>query len=176
MKPYKLEKQKHFIIENYYGPKLISKPPIEKNFIAATRPLKWKNLDLVRRVFVDSDITGAGAVLDTTPVPHEAFLDKVASSYAVIIASLGDISPNTILDAIRLDKPFILTRENGLTPRIKDIGIFVDPENPADIGEKVKWLLDPENYEAKRKQLVRFTFTHTWEEMAKEYMEIWKNL
>jgi glycosyltransferase involved in cell wall biosynthesis len=174
MKPYGLERQKHFIVENYYGPKLRSEEPQEKNFIAATRPLKWKNLALVREAFVAA--ASAGAVLDTVPVPHEEFLQKLAASYAVIIASLGDISPNTILDAIRLDKPFILTRENGLTPRIGDIAVYVDPQNPKEVGEKVRWLLDPENYEAKRLQIARFTFTHTWPEIAKEYMDIWNSL
>jgi glycosyltransferase involved in cell wall biosynthesis len=176
LKPYGLEKQRHFIVENYYGPKLVSKAPTEKNFIAGTRRLKWKNLPAVQQAFVSDAVRTAGATLDTSTVPHEKFLEKLASSYAVIIASLGDISPNTILDAIRFDKPFILTRENGLLPRIKDLGVIVDPRDPNDIEAKVRWLLDPENYEAKRGQLTRFTFTHTWEEMAKEYMDIWNSL
>lgn len=176
MKPYGLERQKHFIIENYYGPKLPSEEPKEKNFIAATRPLKWKNLSRVRGVFVDTDVARLGAALDTVPEPHDAFLKKIASGYAIIVVSLGDVSPNTILDALRYDKPFILTKETGLYPRLKDIGLFVDPENPDDIKEKVVWLLDPANYEAKRRQLARFTFTHTWEEMAREYIDIWKSL
>lgn len=176
MKPYGLERQKHFVVENYYGPKLPSKVPTEKNFIAGTRKLKWKNIPAVQEAFVNDALRSAGATLDVETVPHEAFLKKLASSYAVIIASLGDISPNTILDAIRLDKPFILTRENGLMPRIGDIGVYIDPENPKEIEDKVRWLLDPENYDAKRRQIARFTFTHTWEEMAREYMDIWNSL
>jgi glycosyltransferase involved in cell wall biosynthesis len=176
LKPYGLERQRHFIVENYYGPKLPSRVPTEKNFIAGTRKLKWKNILAVQEAFVSDALRAAGATLDTSTVPHEKFMEKLASSYAVVIASLGDVSPNTILDAIRLDKPFILTRENGLQPRIKDLGVLVDPKDPQDIEAKVKWLLDPENYEAKRGQLTRFTFTHTWEEMAKEYMDIWNSL
>ena len=176
IEPYGLRRQNHFIVENYYGPKLSSKKPAGKNFIAATRKLKWKNVEMLEKVFAEKEFSKSGATLDAATAPHGAFLEKLASSYAVIIASLGDVSPNTILDAIRLDKPFILTRENGLYPRIKDVGIFVDPEDPRDIRDKVKWLLDPDNYESKRKQLVRFTFTHSWEDIAQEYLEIWKNL
>lgn len=174
MKPYDLAKQKHFIIENYYGSKLPSKEPKEKSFLAMTRSLKWKNLGRVRSVFGNSDIMGAS--LDTVPVPHDTFLEKLASSYAVILASLGDISPNMILDALRYDKPFILTKETGLYGRLKHIALFVDPENEQDIKDKVNWLLDPINYEAKRRQLASFTFTHTWEEMAAEYVEVWKRI
>ena len=52
------------------------------------------------------------------------------------VGFLGDISPNLILDAVRHNKPFILTQENGLTDRLGDIGLYVDPENVDDIKEK----------------------------------------
>lgn len=171
MGPYGLQNQKHFIVENYYGPKLSSSQPEKKNFVAATRKLKWKNLERLQRVFAQIP-----AQLDMTTVPHEKFLDKLREAYAVIIASLGDISPNTILDAIRLNKPFILTQENGLTPRIKEIGLFVDPEDENDIKEKTLWLLEPQNYKAQVAKIAGFSFTHTWEEMAKEYLNVWQKI
>jgi glycosyltransferase involved in cell wall biosynthesis len=171
MEPYGLQGQKHFIVENYYGEKLPSIQPENKKFAAATRKLKWKNLEKLQEVFAQIP-----ALLDTETVPHEEFLDKISRSYAIIIASLGDISPNTILDAIRLNKPFILTRENGLTPRIKEIGLFVDPEDESDIKEKVLWLLEPQNYERQAAKIADFNFTHSWEEMAGEYLDIYNKL
>ncbi len=171
MEPYRLHKQKHFIVENYYGPKLPSAETKNKNFIAATRKLKWKNLEMLEKVFTQIHVP-----LDMETVSHDKFLDKLSRSYAVIIASLGDISPNTILDAIRLNKPFILTRENGLMPRIKDVGVFVDPQNPKDIEEKVLWLLKPENYEAQRRKIGEFAFIHVWEDIAKEYLAVYDSI
>ena len=67
----------------------------------------------------------------------EKFMERISRCYAVILASLGDISPNMILDAIRHNKPFILTKETGLYDRLKNIAIFVDPENTDDIKEKI---------------------------------------
>jgi glycosyltransferase involved in cell wall biosynthesis len=174
--PYGLVNQKNFIIENYYGPKLQSEEPRGKNFIAMTRKLKWKNTALLQEVFNDKDIKETGATLDTDTMPHGEFLSKLSISYATIIASLGDISPNTILDAIRLNKPFILTRENGLTPRIKDIGLFVDPKEPSDVKEKVLWLANPENYARQKAKIEAFTFVHSWEEMAEEYLAVYNRL
>ncbi len=176
MEPYKLTQQRHFIVENYYGPKVASQELVKKKFIAATRKLKWKNIDLVQKVFAQGEVVKSGAVLDTGVVPHDEFLDRLSSSYAVIVASLGDISPNTILDAIRSNKPFILTQENGLYNRIKDIGIFVDPKDPEDIKNKVLWLANPENYKEQKQKIERFTFTHTWEEIAGEIIGIWKKI
>ncbi|MDO8424090.1 MAG: hypothetical protein Q7S54_00580, partial [bacterium] len=174
MEPYGLVSKKHFIVENYYGPKLPSYEPEKINFVASTRKARWKNIPTLKKVFREKEIIDSGATLDTGIVPHDEFLDKLNYSYAVIIASLGDISPNTILDAIRYDKPFILTRENGLFNRVKDIGTFVDPQDQKDIKEKVLWLLKPENYMSQKKKIEDFTFTHTWEEIAQEYIDIWR--
>lgn len=176
MKPYGLQNQKHFIVENYYGPKITLQTPAKKNFVATTRRLKWKNIPMLEKVFESPELKSTGAYLDLETLSHEGFLDKLASSYAVIITSLGDISPNTILDAIRCGKPFILTRENGLHNRIKDIAIFVDPQDPKDIAEKVIWLSDLTNYKGQKERVRSFTFTHTWENIAGEYMAIYDSI
>jgi glycosyltransferase involved in cell wall biosynthesis len=81
-----------------------------------------------------------------------------------------------ILDAIRLNKPFIVTKETGIAERIKDIAIFVDPENPDDIQEKILWLLDAQNHAEQKKKIESFTFTHTWEDMAREYVDLFNSL
>ena len=176
MEPYTLQNQKNFIVENYYGPRLPSYEPTKKNFIAFSRKLKWKHISMLRKVFGRGDISELGCVLDTTSAEHSQFLEILEHSYAVIIASLGDISPNTILDAIRCQKPFILTKETGLYPRIKDIGIFADPKDENDIAEKVLWLCDPKNYDAQKKKVESFSFIHTWEDIAKEYLDVYKKI
>lgn len=176
IKPYGLEKQKHFVIENYYGERIAPKVPAEKNFIASARALKWKNFTVLKDVFNRQDVRNAGGVVDTKPVSHADFLEKISRSYAVILVSLGDISPNTILDAIRCQKPFILTKENGLTPRIKDVALFVDPKNLNDIKEKVLWLCDEKNYAEQKKKVEAFSFVHSWEDVAKEYLAVYKNI
>jgi len=176
MDPYDLKDQRHFIVENYYGPKILSKNSKVKNFVASTRKTKWKNRETLQKVFAQGEVVKSGVILDTDVIPHDEFLDRLSASYAVIVASLGDISPNTILDAIRSNKPFVLTRENGLYNRIKDIGLFVDPQDPEDIKNKVLWLAKRENYEGQRQKIEGFTFTHTWEEIADEIINIWKTI
>ncbi|MEK7135490.1 MAG: hypothetical protein AAB780_02180 [Patescibacteria group bacterium] len=176
MAPYELAGGRHFVVENYYGPRIPAIAPKAKNFVASTRQLKWKNLSMSKTVFDREDVKAVGAVLDMEALPHAEFLKKIGESYAVIIASLGDISPNTILDAIRCGKPFILTCENGLSDRIRDIALFVDPEDPEDIAKKVLWLSVPENYELQRRKVEDFTFTHTWEEIAAEYLAVYSKV
>lgn len=176
MEPYRLSKQNHFIVENYYGSHIVSGNPESKSFVAVTRKLKWKNLNVLQKVFSRSDIIFSGAVLDTKPTDHEGFLDKICRSYAVILVSLGDISPNMILDSIRCGKPFIVTKETGLYERIQEVALFVDPKNKDDIASKILWLLNPENYQNQKKKVEDFNFVHNWEDIANEFMEVYKKL
>jgi len=176
LKPYGLASRTNFIVENYYGPKIGSSAPERKNFIAGTRPLKWKNSARLKRVFDRPEVKGESLEYDDTTIPHEKFLEKIQRSYAVVIATLGDISPNTILDAIRADKPFILTQETGFYDKLRDIALFVDPESEDDIASKLIFLSDHVNYDAQKRKIEAFTFTHSWEEMSGKYLAIYNQL
>lgn len=170
--PYRLRSEHCAVVENYYGPKEESVAPLEKNFLAGTRPLLWKNSGRLAEAFRRAKIECGSLIYDQTTVPFGRFMAKLAGCYAVVLVSLGDISPNMILDAIRYNKPFILTRETGLYDRLKDVGIFVDPENIEEITEKLIWLADGNNYLEAKKKVERFTFMHTWEQIANEFLKI----
>ena len=173
---YGIDSKKTHIVENYYGKKEESFNPVRKNFIAGARPLKWKNLDRVREVFASEDVKRAGVVFEENGEKFEKFMDRISHCYAVILVSLGDISPNMILDAIRYNKPFILTKETGLYERLKDIAIFVDPESKDDIKEKILFLADDKNYRESVVKISAFTFTHSWQEICDELVKIYKNI
>ncbi len=159
-------------VENFYGEKLSPALSQTKNFIAGTRKLKWKNLDVLKEVFEKIP----EAELDLNNYPHEEFMKKISECYASILVSIGDISPNMILESIRYNQPFILTEENGLMDRIGDIAITVNPKDPADIAEKVRWLLKKENYDAQVEKIKNFNHTHTWTQLAEEVINLYKKL
>ena len=167
---YGFDEAKTTIVENYYGTKELSFPPPEKNFITGARSLKLKNFERLAEVFKRAGAKNSLLVYDDTTKPFEKFMDKVAHCYAVILVSVGDISPNLILDAIRHNKPFILTKETGFYDRLKDIGLFVDPENIDDITDKILYLADEKNYKKQVDKIKIFNFTHTWQEIASEFL------
>lgn len=174
--PYNLEEIKTAFVENYYGHKEEFFEPTQKDFIGGTRQLLWKNIELVQEVFKSSEIRSTKATYNRETYAYNDFMSKIAHGYAVLLASLGDISPNLILDAIRHNKPFILTEENGLMERIREIAVTVNPKDSKDIQDKVLWLSLKENYESQIKKIKNFKFTHTWEEIACEIIEICKSL
>lgn len=173
---YGLEHTHHAVVENYYGTRVPSSPQIDKVFVASARRSPWKNLAVLQKIFNDEPLMSLGFSLDTDHVNHDEFLTKISHSYAVIVASISDISPNTILDAIKCHKPFIVTKETGLYDRIKDIAVFVDPLNKEDIQEKILWLCNEDNYRAQKKKIEEFTFTHEWEDIGNEYLEVYMAL
>lgn len=172
IKAYNLPDSDIFIVENYYGQKKKSGHHSHKNFIGGTRKLKWKNLELLKESFEGI----SEAKLDLENYLPEEFEKKIGECYAVILVSLGDISPNMILEAIQYEKPFIITRENGLMNRIGNIALTVDPESKEDIRNKILWLLDEDNYKNQAEKIRGFNFTHSWSKIANEIIGIFNQI
>ncbi len=176
-KAYGLKPAKDYIVENYCGPRLEAMEPENRSFVAGTRSLKWKNIELLKTAFEKADkqvqSKGLPAIdLDGGKAVYDSFVEKIRRSYAVVLVSIGDISPNMILDAIRVGVPFIVTKETGIADRIRDCAIFADPQNENDIVSKIVWLSDPANRAAQAEKVRRFAFTHTWEQIADEILKV----
>lgn len=147
-----------------------------KVFIGGTRQLKWKNLARLQRAFAMAQNSQPDLILNLDLARHSQFLEKIRQSYAVILVSLGDISPNFVLDALRLGKPVILTRETGLRERLGESVLWVDPENETEITEKILWLAQSENYQQALARVSHFNFKHSWSEIAREFMSLAQKL
>ncbi|MEK7642536.1 MAG: glycosyltransferase family 4 protein [Patescibacteria group bacterium] len=173
---YQTDKNKASIVENFYGGKEADLEPISKEFIGSTRKLIWKNLDMLETVFEEVKKVTSETSLFLNNLSFIDLIARLKNSYAVILVSLGDISPNMILDAIRFNRPFICTKEVGIYDRIKDAGIFVDPLNKKEIEEAVSCLLTQEGYKEAKERVKSFNFVHTWDQIAKEFLSIYFNL
>lgn len=179
-KPYELRSDKIFVIENFYGEKadcFAFSPVPPKNFLWAGRILKLKNLELLKKAFDEAKKINGDIKLEIiTNMSHKALLEKIKTCYAVIVPSLSEVSSNLILDALRCDKPFILTRETGLYEKLKDIGVFIDPLNEGDIKEKILFLANEVNYNKYREKIENFNFLHSWRQIVQEFLAIYQRL
>lgn len=173
---YQLPLDRTKVIENYSGRKLPSVAATNYVFMAAGRKAKLKNLIQVEAVFNELAAEGNEVKLESKPQDHEQFMAKLASCYAVIIASVSDISPNVALEALRFNKPVILTQETGLRERLGGAVLWIAPANYGEIKEKVQWLLDKNNYAVATQRAAGFTFTHSWREIADEFIKLFSTL
>ncbi len=176
-KAYSLDANKSRIVENYCGEKLEPTEPEGRVFMAGTRQLKWKNHELLKEAFEEAraELKKRGLPdieLDTSKAVYDNFIERMRRAYAVILVSIGDISPNMIFDAVRTGTPFILTRENGIMHRVKDAAVLVDPKDKRDIVEKILWIADPANRKLQAEKVRRLSFLHTWQEIADEIVKI----
>lgn len=176
VKAYVFDISKTSIIENYYGPKKSDEKFRSKIFVASARNLTWKNFDVLEKIFKKIQKENNEVSLFTQNLPYQEFIDKMKGAYAVILVSLGDISPNMILDAIKLNRPFICTKEVGIYERIKEAGTFVDPLNEKEIEEAVLNLLAEEGYKKAKEKVKNFNFVHTWDQIAEEFVEVYKKI
>ena len=176
---YRLNTDKNYIVENYCGERREFVKPDNRSFVAGTRTLKWKNVEFLKQAFSEASSLVKNKNLpsidlDCGKAVYDSFVEKLHHSYAVILVSLGDISPNMILDAIQVGTPFILTKENGISDRVKDCAIFVDPLDKEDIKNKIVWLSDPQNWAIQAEKVRKFTWTHTWNQIGQEIIKIWE--
>lgn len=169
---YGLDENNTTIIENYCGPKKGDADFESKTFISSTRKLIWKNIDVLKKSFLSAKEQYPEIELFEDNLPYSKFIEKLSKSYAVILVSLGDISPNMIFDAIRYNRPFICTREVGTYDRIKDAGIFVDPLNEAEIRAAILELSTKDGYEKAKEKVLNFNFVHTWLEIAESFLAL----
>src|SRR3989344_1393145 len=174
--PYELNLAKTSIIENYYGIKDLVLLQSTKNFLWAGRYLKLKNLEKLKLAFAVVKESHPNLSLDIGQWSPEKLITKIKTSYAVIIPSLSEISPNLILLALQYRKPFILTMETGLYDQLQEVAVFVDPINIGDMASKIIWLANEQNYLIQQKKVAGFLFTHSWSEIASEFSELFHHL
>ena len=138
-----------------------------KTFLTGGRQTKVKNWRLLKQIFADLHLD-----LEILSLPHEQFLEKLKASYAIILISISELSPNLVLDALQFGKPVILTQETGLRERLGDAVLWVDPENEREIMDKIIWLTDENNYKVACGRARNFQFKHSWSDIADEFLNL----
>lgn len=167
--PYQLKCARVAYIENAYPKRLKGEKSSEYRIISAGRSIFLKNMAILERT---KKRLPENVVIDTERVSHSALMEKIRRAYAVVVPSLSEVSPNLILEAIQYGKPFITTKDNGLMDRISDIGIFVDPRDEAALEREIIRLLDVEVYSDYVQRVESFTYTRTYDDIAKDFLSL----
>ena len=176
---------------------------LKYQFLYAGRLIKLKNLDNLIEVFVriiksanipvTLKIIGEGPERDNLEIkiknlgleekiiikdslPHSELLKEIQKSYLCVLPSLTEISPNFALECIKLRKPLLLTKETGIYNRFKNHLIFIDPQRPEDVEEKILYLLDEENYRNYVRVVEEIDISWSWQNVIEEHLTIFKNL
>ena len=104
-------------------------------------------------------------------VPHRRQRGGV-DRYAVVLPSLSEVTPNYIIDSILCGKPFLLTQHSGYAERFKNYGIIVDPLDENDMARGIRELATPEVYARLSANIARFSESHTYDDIAREFAAV----
>jgi glycosyltransferase involved in cell wall biosynthesis len=131
---------------------------------------------MLEMVFKDITSKYPEVSLDTNIVSREVLREKLSHAYVVIVPSVSEVSPNLVLDGLAYGVPAVVTRDTGIADRLKDMVVFVDPLSPNDIVRGIESLLDPAVYDACSHAIMSQTFTHSWNEIAQEFIDVYEKL
>lgn len=169
-RPYGLTQYATSVIANAIPPATeTSFDATKKIFLAASRGPYLKNHELLERLWPRISAAHPEAVLDATPRSPEDYHQALASCYALLLPSISDVSPNVVLEAIALGKPFVATEDTGLYETYGDLGGFVDTRSDVAVLDAITRLLDPVAYEDMRARIHTLRVTRSWSTVAEEF-------
>lgn len=111
-----------------------------------------------------------------SPVSHEEVMEKIGSSYACILPSLSEVSPNFGLECLKLNKPLIITRFNGLQEIFGHYAVQIDPFDHKQIKEKILEFIQAEEYQDLTPDIQGDELIRTWREVTEETLWVVKRL
>lgn len=174
---YDLKIDKTVIIENAIEVAQRGVLPLKKNYIWAGRPIFLKNTDSLKKAFSDAEKIDPSIHLELfEKLPREELMEKIKRCYAVIYPSISEVSPNLALEALAFGKPSIITKDTGYAELLRDVSLFVNPLDEGDITEKILYLSKEKNYQELSSKAQAFSHTHSYVEIADEYLKLFKSL
>ena len=168
--PYQLDLAKTAIVENYYGPKEPSEQATKKNFIFAGRAIRLKNLEKLELAFTEAKRIDPEIILEKVSLPHAELMEKLRSAYAAVIPSVSEVSPNLALEALRYNKPTIMTHDCGLAEQLQSVTLLVDSLDHDNVARKIASLADLTVYRDYQRRLLEFNKIHNWRNIAEELL------
>lgn len=137
--------------------------------LALGRDTAVKNSALLARVWGRVAHKYPGVTLRTGTIPAHEYIGALSRCRGVIQPSISEVSPNTILEAIAYNKPFITTRDTGIFETYATSGIFVDTRIETALENAIDSLLTGEVRPVRPPD-------RTWSAAAKEYRTLLKEV
>ncbi len=170
---YKLDMSKVYVVDNVFAAHT-KRNIVPKNrvILSPSRNIFLKNktgliqaFGLIKERFFDAE-------LDTETSTREELLERIREAYMVVVPSFSEVSPNTVLDALSLGVPVVATTDCGMKEQLSDLVVWVDPKNPLDIARGIETLMDAKAYSEYMARMSKFSYVHSEEDCAKEFLDI----
>ncbi len=167
---YGLKDGRIVVIDNFFD----KQEPLQtknKILLFAGRDLYLKNEPLIDKLKLELKVSHPTFQVVKCRLAHGDFVEKLRSSYAVLIPSLSEVNSNIAAEAISGGTPCVITSYSGLSNQLM-VGVRTfDPNNFADFVSQVGAILEEDNYRRLIDQIKRISYRRSWEEISQEYLK-----
>lgn len=139
--------------------------PVQLDFIGHAYPMAMKQLrgTLAR---LDPEETFIHYLGD---VPHSELFNRYHQADLFIFASTCENLPIILLEAMASGLPIACSNRGPMPEILGNAGVYFDPENPSDIADALKRLIDSSITRTEKAEMAyRQAKTYTWERSAEE--------
>lgn len=170
---YDLDMAKVHVVENVY-PAKTKRNIVPKNrvILSPSRNIFLKNKVGLTQAFALVKDRFFDAELDTHISTHEVLLERISEAYMLVMPSLSEVSPNSVLDALSLGVPVVVTKDCGLKDRLGDLVVWVDPKSPEDIARGIETLMDAKAYSEYMARMSKFSYVQSEETCASLFLNL----
>lgn len=109
-------------------------------------------------------------------VEQNELAKEIKKSFLVLVPSATEISPNLVLECLKLGKPVVATKECGFFKKYASQLIFIDPFDINDIKEKINFLSKKENYDNYLEKIKSIDTARNKKDLAEDHHNFFKNL
>lgn len=170
--PYKLQEEKTGVIRNATNT-TTRKHVGGTEFLCAWRPTAFKNTDTLEKAYALAKGQCPSVTLTIYKnIPRDELYAHMEHARALIIPSLTELSPNMALEALSMGLPVLLTEDCGARDILEGAVTWIDPRSVEDIVHKMCALMNEEDYAQAKAKTKAFSFTHSYDEIAQEFLNI----
>jgi len=132
-------------------------------------PEKRQLVRLVKRLNLRNQI------LFETQLPHDELMEEIKKASLCVGPALTEFNPNFILECLSLEKPVILTKENGLSIKLPE-KYLLDADDLKDIENKLKniFLLNGKQ-DDELVLAIRNSHAINWSDIIKKHVSLFKD-
>lgn len=156
-----------FVLRGLYN--IFLSHPHLKFIIMGNGPEKQRLIELAQRLNIQDQIIFKGTV------PQGEVLEETRQCLFTLAPALTEFNPNYLLQGISLDKPFLISIENGLPFEVPRYLTF-DPKNEQELRERTLWLLDENNYATAQGDIKKLDFKMSWDDNLEQNAEAIRSL
>ena len=166
------EEKKERNKEIIFAGRFINKNNI-KNLIKAFNNIEDKSfkLVLIGEGYLEKEIKTSDNIIIESRLSRKELREIISKAYLVVFPSLTDISPNTMLECLSVNTPFISSTEIGFD-WIKDKIRLFNPLDVDSISKEINRLLDKEEYNNYLEEIKSIDYTYTYQQASKDIIKI----